>query len=589
MKTVTTVLIILFAAALAFLGSAALRLAGSGQADTAREPIPAPQEPEIIVEDEPDEPQQEGSADEPDEGSITAVEIYLDGDRSSGIFLGEAVYGMTSQDAHAIYGEHFSETGYLLAIENEEYSFEPGSVHHLYVYTMIHGSGWDYTRKRVTIPGEPGTDENIKLSIDNPKHNQAIEEDNKSDIGVSGWVIDLSYRDTTGIESVEVYLNGPKGFGKFLGKAEYGLQRQDVADAFGNPDYVNSGYLLGFDGSSLDAGSENTLYLYYFSSSGAYNSGIRDFTIEGEKEESAAIISVEASLDDRSIEISGWAVSSEKVEQGAPRDPDIEYSVKKIVFASDRSGNLDIYSMGLDGSGLARLTDDPVNDNYPAVSPDGKKIAYTSDINGIWQIMVMDHDGNNKRQVTSNPWRSGYPAWSFDGRFIYFEGDIEGSWEIFRIDSDGSNMKQLTFNPGVNDWHPTGHPYQYKIIYESGPSGSEELYIMDHDGKNIERISDENMRMRVPAISIDGKTIVFSDNESLYLMDIDGKNIRKIVDGLAGSRHNHFSPDNKHISFSGSIDGRLEVFIVNPDGSGLRRLTDSPGSDWDPYFLYQAD
>lgn len=582
MKIVTVIIIILLLAAVIFFGFIILKYTAS---DSPPEEEPAEPDGTEIEEEEKEPPAEE----EPpvEEDKISAVEIYLDGDRDSGILLGEAVYGMTSQEAFNIYGDDFSESGFLLARENTEYEFEPGSTHYIYIYVLIPEYGWSYTRQQINIPGSEETDDNIRLSIDDPSHDETIKQADKSSIKVSGWSVDLKQPDSTGIDKIEVYLNGPKGFGKFLGEADYGIERQDVAAALGNAGYTGSGYLLNFDGTSLEAGSENTLYIYSFSTSGTYNVGLRNFKIEGEKEEPYAIISAEVNPGSRSIEITGWAVNRDKITGGRPRDPDTEYSIKKIVFTSSKTGNEDIFIMNLDGSELTRLTDYPGKDNYPSVSPDGKKIAYTSDINGIWQVMVMNWDGTEKKQLTFNPWRSGYPAWSFDGRYIFFEAYVDGDYEIYRINSDGSSMKRLTLNPGMDDWHPYGHPFQYKVLYESGPSGNERLYIMDYNGKNIEKISDADMRYRTPAISIDGQTIAFSDNESIYTMDSSGEDMQKISGNLSRCRHPDISPDNKYIAFESMVDGQEEIFIAAPDGSNLKRLTAIPGNDYDPAFLYQ--
>ena len=586
MRTVTIIIIILSVIAVSIFGFVIIRYARdkiSPAAETAESELPDP-----VVEEEPETTEEEPQ-EEQDPEEISAIEIYLDGDRNNGIPLGEAQYGMPSKEASTFYGEDFSDTGFLLAKEMEDCTFEPGSIHYLYVYALIPKYGWNYTRERIVIAGEADLDTNIRLSIDDPKDNEIITEADKSNVKVSGWSVDLNSHDTTGIDRIEIYLNGPRDFGKSIGDVNYGIERQGVANALGNANYTNSGYSLKFDASILEAGSENTLYIYSFSTSGTYNLGPRDFKMEGEEKEPNAIISVvDANLNNQSIEISGWAINKDDILEGKPRDLDIKYSTRKIVFVSDRNGSEDIYSMDLDDSELIQLTDHPGKDNYPAVSPDGKKIAYTSDINGTWQIMVMNWDGTDKTQLTRNPWRSGYPAWSFDGRFIYFEVSQDGDWEIYRVNSDGSNMKRLTFNPGVDDWHPYGHPFQYKVIYESGPTGNEDLYIMDYDGENIKRISDINMRKRVPAISVDGKIIVFSDNSAIYTMDSNGENIKKISGSLVKSRHPDISPDNKYITFESIIDGQEEIFIVNLDGSNLKRLTFIPGIDYDPVFLYQA-
>jgi len=584
MKTVTVLIIILFLAAVSLFGIIGLKYIGvnifsgpeTSEASETDQDIPTVQEePEVEIDPE----------------DISEIEIYLDSGRESGIFLGNAVYSMTSEEAFMIYGEDFSESGFLLVADNEGYIFEPGSIHYLYIYTLIPEYGWDYTRKSILIPGDSNEDENIKLSVDDPSQNEVIEEDDKSSIRVSGWSVDFNFSDNTGVERIEIYLNGPKNFGEFLGEADYGTERPDVANTFGNANYTNSGYSLHFDGSSLEEGSENTLYVYSFSTSGNHSVGMRDFKIEGEKETNTIVSIEEYKLDDQTIEIAGWAANKKWAIEGKPRSLDIEYTFKKIVFTSNRNGNEDIFSMDLDGTELVQLTDHQGIDNYPSVSPDGEKIAYTSDINGIWQIMVMNWDGTEKTQLTQNPWRSGYPTWSFDGRFIFFEVLQDGDWEIYRINSDGSNMKRLTLNPGASDWHPCGHPFQYKLIYESGNVRDEDLYIMDYNGDNIEKISDMDMRKRVPAISVDGKIIVFAvyedDNSYIYTMDISGENLNNISGSLTKCSHPSISPDNNYIAFECITDGQEELYIISLDGTDLNQLTNIAGNDRDPVFMYQ--
>lgn len=596
MKTVTVIITILFIAAVSLFGFIILEYAGVkifSASESEQEATAGEEELELLEPAESGtEEEEEKNENEIDPEKISAIEIYLDGDRNNGIPLGEATYNMTSKEAFMIYGQDFSETGFILAKDNENYTFEPGSIHYLYVYVLIPKYGWNYTRQKIEIPGETDFDENIRLSIDDPSHNEIITEADKSNMWVSGWSADLNFSDTTGIDRIEIYLNGPKGFGKSLGEVNYGIERPDVAIAYGNANYTNSGYSLNFDASGLEAGSENTLYVYSFSTSGTYYLAMRDIKMEGEEKESNAIISVDANLNDQSLEISGWAINKNKILEGKPRNLDVEYSTKKIVFVSSKDGNEDIYSMNLDGSELTRLTDHPGRDIYPAVSPDGKKIVYTSDIDGTWQLMVMNWDGTEKTQLTYDPWRSGSSTWSFDGRFIFFGVYQDGDWEIYRVNSDGTHLKRLTFNPGAYDWHPYSHPFQYKVIYESGTVGNEDSYLMDYDGKNIERVSGINMRKRVPTISADGKTIIFmgyeGENSSIFALDSNGENLRKLSGSLVDCAHPSISPDNIYITFNSIVNGQDEIFIMNLDGTGLVQLTNIPGDDGDPAFMYQT-
>jgi len=555
-----------------------------------------PSQSEVIIEEDEVTPPEELTPDEEEEDKIlpediTKIEIYLDGDKNNGIFLGEAVYGLSSKEAFLIYGDKAADSGYVLVWDNEEYTFEPGSTHYLYVYTYIPKYGWDYTRTKIQVPGEPGNAENIKMSVDSLHQNEVIKEDKKKELRISGWTADFNVTDSTGIDKVEIYLNGPKGFGKLLGEAKYGLERQDVADAFGNPNYLNSGYSFTYDASSLEPGSFHSFYVYSLSSNGEYQLIKVNIIMEGEEKESNTITSVEAKFGNGKIEIIGWVINKNIIEEGMHRSLDIEYSTKKIVFVSNKTGNEDIFSMNLDGSELTQLTDHPGMDTYPSVSPNGRKIVYTSDIDGSWQLVLMNWDGTEKVQITNNHERNGYPTWSFDGRYIFFEMYIDGDWELYRIDSDGINVKRLTFNPNADDWHPYGHPFQYKVFYESGTVGHEDIYIMDYDGENIKRISEKNIRKRAPTVSIDGKLIAFmgyeGNNHNIFTMDNNGENIQKLTDNPENSGHPDISPDNAYITYEGLVNGQNEIFIMNIDGSNQTQLTNIPGHDWDPVFMYQ--
>ncbi len=589
MKAITIILVTLFLIVSCFFGFLLIKKV-LNEAQTASEP--ETQQDIAVIEDKasPEEqpaPDKEEQEETEDFENISKIEIYLDGDRENGIFLGEAEYGLPSEELSLMYGKNFLYSGFSLLSESTDYTFEPGSIHCLYIYTLIPEYGWDCDRKEIQIAGELETAENIRLYVDNPKHNVAV----TGEIRISGWAADLNPPDNPNISKIEIYLDGPKGFGKAIGEAKYGLERPDVAKALNNENYTKSGYSLTYDTSSLEPGFMHSFYVYAHSPAGQYQLVKRDITVEGERKESNTIASMEANFGSGQIEIKGWAVSRSKLKSGISIPLDTEYAVKKIVFVSNKNGNEDIFSMNLDGSELTQLTDYPGNDMYPSVSPDGKKIAYTSDIGGSWQILIMNWDGTGKTQITANPERNGYPAWSFDSNYIFFEMYIDGDWELYRVNSDGSSMKRLTFNPGADDWHPRGHPFEYKVLYESGTVGHEDIYIMDYNGENIKKISDFNLRKRVPSMSRDTKLIAFmgyeGNNHNIFTMDDNGENIQKLTDNPENCGHPDISPDNVFITYEGKVNGQNEIFIMNIDGSDQKQLTNIPGHDWDPVFIYQ--
>ena len=79
----------------------------------------------------------------------------------------------------------------------------------------------------------------------------------------------------------------------------------------------------------------------------------------------------------------------------------------RIVFATNRDGNFELYSMTPDGKNQKNLTNDPGGDARPWWSARGQEICFTSSrfaggtISNT-EIMIMNADGTNQRRVTNN-------------------------------------------------------------------------------------------------------------------------------------------------------------------------------------------
>ncbi len=135
-------------------------------------------------------------------------------------------------------------------------------------------------------------------------------------------------------------------------------------------------------------------------------------------------------------------------------------SVGKIAFESTRDGNFEIYVVNADGTGLARITNNDVEDFTAAWSPDGKKIAFSRSLERqSSDIFVMDADGGNQTRLTESSTFNVSPAWSPDGdKIAYFEAGPTGR-EIYVINADGTGRTRLTDNDsedGWPEWSPDG-------------------------------------------------------------------------------------------------------------------------------------
>lgn len=268
-----------------------------------------------------------------------------------------------------------------------------------------------------------------------------------------------------------------------------------------------------------------------------------------------------------------------------------------IVFYSDRDGNTEIYSIHPDGSGPARLTDDPAFDDSPAISPDGARIAFLTARhdpnpqfpNLKYEIYVMDIDGGNPRRLTTTESAEDHPAWSPDGSKIIFDADYdnEGFYEIYTITPDGSNLTRLTSNAANDqfaDWSPDGK----QIAYSSDRNGNWDIFVMDADGSNQHPLTNSPNWELFPAWSPDGMRIAFnglvprSRNTDVYVMDKDGSDVLQLTDTSHFDENPVWSPDGGQIAFQTERNGNFEIYIMNADGSDPRPLAVNSAEEFWP-------
>jgi Tol biopolymer transport system component len=79
-----------------------------------------------------------------------------------------------------------------------------------------------------------------------------------------------------------------------------------------------------------------------------------------------------------------------------------------------------------------------------------------------------------------------------------------------------------------------------------------------------------------PSWSPDGGRIVFESNRAgshdIWVMNADGSDVRRLTDHPALDETPVFSPDGERIVFASEREGELDVFSMRPDGSGLVNL-----------------
>jgi Tol biopolymer transport system component len=266
---------------------------------------------------------------------------------------------------------------------------------------------------------------------------------------------------------------------------------------------------------------------------------------------------------------------------------------RTIVFVSWRDGNREVYAMDADGSGPRNLTQHPARDVRPAWSPNGRRIAFVSLRDGNAEVYVMNADGSGKRNLTRDRASDDdYPTWSRDGRKIAFlRGRFHSSeheprvaglvYQLYVMNADGSGLRRLTRNQtGTHRpvWSPDGRTIYYgRYLVSTDGSGSRMLpYITS-----------------TPVWSPDGRRIAFTrprgragSPTDIYVMNADGSGTRRLTHNARGGAEPAWSPDGRKIAFQGTRDGNREIYVMNADGSNQRNLTRNPAKDdrpsWSP-------
>jgi Tol biopolymer transport system component len=91
-----------------------------------------------------------------------------------------------------------------------------------------------------------------------------------------------------------------------------------------------------------------------------------------------------------------------------------------LAYCAERNGNLDVYTISVQGGEEKRLTTTKGVDDGPEYSPDGKYIYFGSERTGTMQIWRMQPDGSQQEQVTFDDFNNWFPHPSPDGKFLVF-------------------------------------------------------------------------------------------------------------------------------------------------------------------------
>lgn len=326
---------------------------------------------------------------------------------------------------------------------------------------------------------------------------------------------------------------------------------------------------------------------------------------------------------------------------------------KWIAFSSDRNGNLDVFIMPSGGGTVKQLThhsaDDTVLNWTPdgrgilfsssrgedfaaklytvgveggmpasagadmgvqgSYSPDGRRLAYNQKAQSYWRkyyrgsmqsdVVVMDIASRRFSNLTDFDGMDSYPMWASDG-FIYFVSDRDGGGltNLWRVSDGGGKAERVTSFKSGDVRFPAISTDGKTIVFEhdfgihklelaSKRVTPIKLDIAAETQESLSEVRDYNSQADDYGLAPNSRRIAVSIHGEIFTVPVEEGDLRQITDSQWRDQNVEYSPDGKWIAFVSDRSGREEIYVVGADGAGeAQKLTDSDelkfGYAWSP-------
>jgi TolB protein len=256
----------------------------------------------------------------------------------------------------------------------------------------------------------------------------------------------------------------------------------------------------------------------------------------------------------------------------------------KIAFVSSSTGFKEIYECDFDGRNIAHLTASKSISLTPAYSPDGRYIAWTDFTSGRPNLYIRNL-GDNKTAAASRNGVSIDPGWR-NGSEVATTLSFEGDQEIYLIRMDGSVAQRVTRNRGI-DVSPTFSPDGSRMAFVSSRNGPPQIFVQDMNSGVARRLTFSGRYNTQPSWSPAGDKIAYTTWENtgeinIFVINPDGTGLVKLTSRCRENESPSWSPDGDMIVFTSNRDGRKKLYVMNASGENQRPLLQMDGEQMQP-------